>query len=223
MSYIAKIIGSDEKLIAVARPHWIYLLTGFLWIMVFVSLGTVIHYYFEHSFEYTLTPNILNFILDLKIRYLGDHIPVITTAFTLIGIIISWPFFLTYVSAEIGLTNERIIYKTGLIFIEIDQVDLEDIRAERVYHGWMGWFLKYGTICLDCRFLQDVKLPAIRQPYRFVKASHHARLKHPSIDYNEDEFSKNLKHINKKQKENHPRQKIINLKNTIKKNFKQSA
>lgn len=102
-------------------------------------------------------------------------------------------------------------------------MDLEDIRAESVYHGFMGWFLGYGRIRLDCRFLQDVKLPAIRKPYRFVRSSHHARLKHGSIDYNEDEFAKNSEHIEKKQTENHPKQKMKTLRDTIKSSFQKSA
>jgi hypothetical protein len=114
------------------------------------------------------------------------------------------------------------VLKTGLIFVEIDQVDLEDIRAEHVHHGLLGWLLHYGSIRLDCRFIHDVKIPAIGNPYRFVEASHNARLKHPRIAYGEDEFSSNLKLIEHKKSEAHP-QITQKMKNAFKISFWKSA
>lgn len=219
MSYIAKAISDEEKLISLVRPHWIYPLMGFLWLMFFVVWGITLDHFFEPHFE----PYTLNFILDLKIAYITGSLTPISFIFTIVGIFTFWPYFMIYISSEIGLTSERIIYKTGLLFVEIDQVDLEDIRAEHVYHGLLGWVFGYGKIRLDCRFINDVRLVAISNPYRFVRASHNARLKHPSIEYDDDEFAANLVHIAQKQKENRPRTRAQNLKNIIKANFRKSA
>lgn len=219
MSYVTKAISDEERLISLARPHWIYLLTGFFWLLLFILLGLGIDQFFSHH----LDPYTLNFILNLKIMYLSGSLTPISVIFTLIGLSAFWPFFMTYISSEIGLTNERIVLKTGLIFIEIDQVDLEDIRAEHVHHGLLGWLLNYGKIRLDCRFIQDVKMPAIGNPYRFVRASHNARLKHPTIEYGADEFSSNIKLIEHQRKRASPTEITKRLKNSFKINFWKSA
>ena len=215
MSYVSKAISDEERLISLVRPHWMYLLTGFLWLLIFLILGLTIDIYFDHF----LAPYAINFLMSWKIIHFSGAITPISAIFTLVGIVAFWPFFMTYVSTEIGLTNERIILKTGLIFVEIDQVDLDDIRAEHVHHGFLGWLLKYGKITLDCRFIQDVNIPAIGNPYRFVTASHNARLKHPEIVYDEDEFSRNIKLIEHHQKQASPPEKIKRMKNAFKISF----
>ncbi len=219
MSYVAKAISDEERLLTLARPHWIYLMTGFVWWMIFILIGLFLDKYFD---EY-LSRYSLDFFLNLKIIYFSGQVTPISVMFTLIGITAFWPFFMTYISSEIGLTNERIIYKTGLIFVQIDQVDLDDIRAEHIYHGWLGWFLGYGKIRIDCRFIEDLKLPAISKPYRLVKASHNARYRHPEIEYGHDEFSGRLKQIEHHQTQATPAKKIEKLKNQFKISFWKSA
>jgi hypothetical protein len=134
-----------------------------------------------------------------------------------------WPYLITYISTEVGLTNERIIIKSGLILVKVDEVDLEDIRAEHVYHGLLGWLLKYGKIKLDCRFVEDVDILAIANPYRFVKASHKARQMHPRINYNEGEYSANIKSIELKRENNYSPAIIKKLKKQFKNNFSKPA
>jgi hypothetical protein len=219
MSYVSRAISDEERLISLVRPHWIYMLTGFLWLFSFVFLGLAIDIYFDHF----LSAYSFSFFVDLKLIYFSGVITPISALFTLIGVVAFWPFFMTYISSEIGLTNERIVLKRGLIFIEIDQVDLEDIRAEHVQHGLLGWLLKYGKIRLDCRFIQDVNIPAISNPYRFVKASHNARLKHPELEYDKDEFASNIKLIEHHEKHSSSPEVMSRLKNSFKISFWKSA
>lgn len=62
-----------------------------------------------------------------------------------------------------------------MIFVEVEEIELEEIKGEHIHHGLLGRFLKYGAIDFDCRFIGDVSLLAIRKPYRFIKALHVAR------------------------------------------------
>lgn len=194
MSYVRKIINTDEKLLSVSRPHWIYLFEGIFWFISLTVIGFIADLYF---YKY-VGSHAVRFDIDLWIVQFNELRTPIPWCFSFTGFAIFYPLFLSYISAEIGLTNERIIYKHNLIFIEVEQVDLEDIRAEHVSHGWLGWLLGYGRIRLDCRFLDDVRLPAIRNPYRLIKTMHTARMRHPHIDFTDEMLNENLERLKQK-------------------------
>lgn len=215
MSYVRKVIGSDEKLLATFRPHWIYFLEAGLWLVGLSAIGFILDYYL-YAF---LTRNAVHFNVDLYFIVFTESFTPIPWIFVFTGFAIFIPLYLTYISTEVGLTNQRIVYKRGFMFVEIDQVDLEDIRSEHVIHGWFGWLLGYGRIRLDCRFVDDVILPAIRNPYRLVKASHTARLKNPQINYGQDEFWTNQEKIEKARSDARARNKIRTLKEKVKGSF----
>tara|TARA_R110002095_G_scaffold56541_2_gene48465 strand:+ start:1355 stop:2026 length:672 start_codon:yes stop_codon:yes gene_type:complete len=222
MSRIPKIINQTEKLISLKRPHWIYLLEGVFWLLILTILGFVIDHFLYQYAGSRIGANPLLLDVDLWfVKFDEDNTP-IPWIFAFTGAAIFWPYFLIYISQEIALTDQRIIHKKGLIFVTIDQVDLEDIRAEHVYHGLLGWFIGYGSIRLDCRFIDDVHLPAINHPYQMVKASHNARLKHPLIDYDLDEFHTNIESIETKRQEMQRKEKLRRLKQKMKMNFRKA-
>ena len=219
MGYIRKVITKEEKLLSIIRPHWSYLVEGLFWFAGLTILGIIINHYF---YEY-VGLHAIKFKVDLWILQFDQRHTPIPWAFALTGFGVFWPLFLAYISAEVGLTEQRIIYKRGLMFIQIEQVDLEDIRAEHVSHGWLGWLLGYGRIRLDCRFIDDVWLPAMRDPYKLIKASHTARMKHPQIEYTPDNLTLNLEAIERQKQKAYIKGKIKRLKTNIKTGFKEAA
>ena len=219
MGYVRKIITPDEKLLLVMRPHWIYLFEGILWFAVLTIAGLVIDYYF---YLY-VGSHAVRFDIDLwavKFNELSTPIPWV---FSFTGFAVFFPLFLAYISAEVGLTDQRIIYKRNLLFIEIVQVDLGDITAEHISHGWFGWLLGYGRLRLDCRFIDDVWLPAMRKPYRLIKAMHHAKAHHPGIDYTHDMLMSNLERIERERRENQTSEKIRKMKDGVIRGFRRVA
>jgi len=216
MSYVRKVISNQEKLLCVFHASWSYVVEGLFWFVTLTTIGLIVDHYF---YQYVGPDTFLN--IDLWVVHLGIKLSGISMIFAIIGFAVFWTLFLVYMSSEIGLTDQRIIYKKGLIFIQIDQVDLEDIRAEQVFHGWFGWLFGYGRIRLDCRFIHDVWLPTIHDPYRLVKASHNARLKHPLIEYGQDEFQANLQRIEAQKEEK--QSKFKKLKRMIKQRFQKAA
>lgn len=191
MSYIKKIISPQEKLMVQTRLHWIYLVESILWFAGIFIFGLVTDHYLTayadaKMFYYYI--DIFGFQFD---RYRAP-VPYI---FAAMGLFAFWSVFSVYISTEIGLTDRRIIHKKGLIMIDIQQIELEDIRAEDVNHGIFGWLFKYGRIHFDCRFIDDIYLPAIREPYRLVKAVHTARMRHEKVVYTEDDLDADLNRI----------------------------
>lgn len=197
MSYVRKVIGSDEKLVLITRLHWIYLVEAILLFVLFLGLGLLVDY----GLWWYAGSKILHYEIDLHfITFNQDRTP-IPWMMGLAGIAVFWPLFLKYISTEIGLTDRRIIHKKGLIMIEVQQAELEDIRGEQVLHGWLGWLLGYGRLHFDCRFIDDVYLPATRDPYRLVKAVHTARMRHDSIPYTVDDLDSDIVRIDQKRVE----------------------
>lgn len=218
MSYVRKVVSHQERLLCIFQPHWIYVAEGVFWFFVLTAAGLIVDHFFysyvgEHRFFH-------GHIGGLHFRGRFSEISLI---FMTIGIGVFWTYLMVYVSSEIGLTDQRIIHKKGLVFIEVDQVDLEDIRAEQVFHGWFGWLLGYGRIRMNCRFIEDVWLPAIYNPYRLVKASHNARLKHPLIEYGVDEFHANMERIDQTRQEQKNKQALFRLRRVIKARFGKAA
>ncbi|MCB1530331.1 MAG: PH domain-containing protein [Rhodospirillales bacterium] len=171
MSYVHKIIGLDERLIGVSRLHWIYTLQGLLWFTGLAVVGVLIDQYLWAYFGNRVP--FYRWALD-GFGFDAQHTG-IKWLFAGAGLYIFLVYFIKTLATEVALTSRRVIYKTGLIFVEVEEIELEEIKGEHIHHGLLGRFLKYGAIDFDCRFIGDVSLPAIRKPYRFIKALHVAR------------------------------------------------
>lgn len=170
MAYIHKIVGSDEKLIGIARLHWIYLIKGLLYLAACAFFAWALN-------------ALLFYGLSVLAGILGQSaslLPLVALTTYLmpfmlsIGAIIFLFHLCKMLSTEIGLTSRRVIRKDGLIFVRVNEVDLEEIRGQNLDLGWFRRFLGYGYLNLDCRFIGDIKLPAIEKPERFLKALHKA-------------------------------------------------
>ncbi len=163
MSFINRIIGPDEELIGICRVHWVYGIKGILWLLGFTALGLFIKYS----------------ILSVGFLQAVPAFALIAGYFFWIGLSIGIVLFITFVivmiSTEIALTTKRVIFKTGMIATDVKEVDLEEIKAADVDNGWFGRFLNYGYVLFDARFVQNMQLPEIYDPYRFVKALNEVR------------------------------------------------
>lgn len=167
MAFIERTIGPDEQLIGIARLHWIYGVRGLVWLGGFIALGAAI----DWTIRYLLGASIANPALD-GILAIG------TAAFWICLSIGAWMFlfyFFMLLATELGLTTKRLIYKKGLIMVKTEGIDLEEVKGAYVDAEVLGRFLNYGTIHFDTRFIQDVELPAIADPYRFIKAMNDQR------------------------------------------------
>ncbi len=159
MAFIHKIVGPDEKLVGIARLHWIYAVKGLTWLLGLMAFGVFVKFQ-------------LAGLLD------GGLMPIGNAVFW-IGTVLGAIFFLFYtvmmLTTELGLTTKRCIYKRGWLFVDVREVDLEEIKSSSVDNGILGRLLNYGYILMDARFIEDVGLPAVADPYRFTKAMNHIR------------------------------------------------
>lgn len=179
MAYVHKILSDDEKLISISKLHWIYPLEGMLIFILFFVAGALADHFLEVYTGKSSVPMHISVGWLLIDNASGPFKWLLGIA----GFAVFCPLFLAYISTEVGLTDKRLIYKKGVLFIEVQELDLEDIRAENIIHGWFGWLFRYGKIQFDCRFVNSLFIPAVKNPYRLIKASHIARMKRPDFDF----------------------------------------
>ena len=173
MAYVPNIIGKDEKLIGIARLHWIYIVSGLTWFLGLTYVGTFIQGLVE-QFAIYVSQTITSPSLMVMLMNIGDNALFVMMA---IGGCILLFNVLKVISTEIGLSNRRVIMKSGIIFVKVKQIDIEEIRGESLDLGSFGRMLNYGALNLDCRFIGDVKLPFIARAETFLKALHAQRAK----------------------------------------------
>ena len=192
MAFINKVISPDEKLIGIARLHWIYGAKGLAWLGGLILLGGGIDI-------------LLTSYVDVGLAPIGNAVFWVCT---LLGVVLFSIYFIAMMTSELGLTTERFIYKRGWLMVDVREIDLEEIKSETVDNGVWGRFLNYGYVQLDARFIADIGLPAISDPYRFIKAMNEARtnIKKDSmrvvIDQhsgNADNVARGLRHLQKKE------------------------
>lgn len=171
MAYIKKIVAKDEELIGIARIHWIYALRGLFWFALLAGSGWFINSLMTRILLGTGSAIDSYYIANMLIT-LGNGAMLFLTAG---GFLVFFLFSVKLVSTEVGLTDRRVIHKEGLIFVKVHQIDHEEIRGEKLDLGWFGRILDYGYLMLDCRFIGDVRLPAIENPERFLRALHTMR------------------------------------------------
>ena len=171
MSYVRKLMAPEEKLIGIARLHWIYILKGIFWFVILAGAGWL--------FNVAMTRMVLSVGETMDSVYLLSMMMSVNNGvmfFLMGGGFLVFLLFVTDVlTTEIGLSSRRVMHKKGLIFVKVKQIDLEEIRGENLDLGYFGRILGYGYIMLDCRFIGDVRLPAIEHPERFMRALHQAR------------------------------------------------
>ncbi|MGB6976595.1 MAG: PH domain-containing protein, partial [Gammaproteobacteria bacterium] len=132
MSYIDNNLMSDEKVLYRAKPHWII-----FWPTLFFLLLSLALYAFG------LKQPLLNAPFTIHLSSLMARLALI------LAIILAMPEFITYATSEYGLTNKRVLMKTGLfrrISLDIRLTRVESIAVQQTL---LGQLLDYGSILIS--------------------------------------------------------------------------
>ncbi len=165
MRYLKKALQDNERPICRSHLHWIYMATGFVWLLFLAGIGwtsdiALWNYYGEAIPEYILTAP---FQLSLEPGFIGWF-------FTAGGAFIFVAQWLNFISTDLVVTTRRVLYKRGLMKVKIDGTDIGDILGAHIDQGWFGQFFGYGKLHLDCRFIEDVYIPYVKNPYGVMHA-----------------------------------------------------
>ncbi|MFO0441947.1 MAG: PH domain-containing protein, partial [Betaproteobacteria bacterium] len=71
---------------------------------------------------------------------------------------------------ELGLTNKRVISKTGIISRRSEEMKLGSIETVEIDQGVLGRILGYGNIRVSGRGISDVVLDKVADPMTVKRA-----------------------------------------------------
>lgn len=71
---------------------------------------------------------------------------------------------------ELGVTNKRVICKTGIISRKSEEMKLASIETVEIDQGILGRILGYGNIHISGRGISDVVLRAVKDPMAVKRA-----------------------------------------------------
>jgi len=142
MSYIRNSLGANETLHYLAHFHWSKYAAAYGALIVSAILGIIVAY---NSPWLALLPPLVGLAIFLAIM-----VPIWAT--------------------EIGVTNQRIIYKTGLVSRSTSELQLRSIEEVNMDQTVLGRILGYGKLQIHGTGAEDIILPNLGDPLELRKA-----------------------------------------------------
>jgi uncharacterized membrane protein YdbT with pleckstrin-like domain len=150
MSYIQKSLGDGERIVGVARFHWLYTLRACLALIVPVILLLGIVIYADEG--------------NRTLLGIGG------LALLILGIGVFFSMMIRKWTTEIGITSHRFVKKTGFMSLHTDEMALPNIEGVRVSQSFLGKIFGYGRLRIEGTGDDDVDLPVIEDPIGFRRA-----------------------------------------------------
>lgn len=154
MSYIRSSLGANETAHYIAHFHWINYVLAFGVLIISVILGLTAGSYY----------NAQNAGAEWLVLITLALIPMIVGG--IIFLVIMVPIWTT----EIGVTNQRIIYKTGFISRSTQELQLRSIEEVNMQQSVLGRIFNYGKIDIHGTGEEDISLPNLGDAVTLRKA-----------------------------------------------------
>jgi uncharacterized membrane protein YdbT with pleckstrin-like domain len=144
MGYIEQSLGASEVLIARARFQWLYHAVAAMALLV---------------------------ALAAAVFPFGNYRSLLLASTAVVaGLIVSSAIMIPIWSTEIGVTNQRLIVKRGLLARRTDEIGLWAIEEANLDQSILGRLLGFGRINVQGTGDDAMSIPAIADPLRFRKA-----------------------------------------------------
>ena len=193
MLYVQQSLGPQEEILMGARFHWVYTMQAIGWIMFGLALGILVG---SIAIWWDVTQ-------DIRVRFPGVPGDLYGRAWTevvrskggylhilwqqhfiirfcilglfLVGLYLFAHMMIVKATTEIAVTNERIVYKKGLIARHVGELNIDRIEGVSVQQGVLGRMLGYGRVCIRGMGVGEVMLPPIESPLEFRMAVNEAK------------------------------------------------
>lgn len=138
MSYVASTLGQYERILFRTGYHWL------VWVgcamLVMPAVGVAIGLYPFSALDVSFL------ILSLIPAPVGVY------------------YFARAMLVEIVVTNERFVYKTGLIAFRTEEIALDNIETIKIKQSIPGRLLRYGTITVRGTGSEFIKIRLVNDP-----------------------------------------------------------
>lgn len=176
MDYIRHSLSDDEKLIHIARFHWMYTVQAVFNVIFGMVLSIAIIIFatkYQPVMLKTVSTEGLSFIQQIQILHPG--IKILAFFVFLMGLLKFAQMMIIKATTEVGVTDVRLVYKRGLVARAVGEINIDRIEGVNVLQGILGRLFGYGRVMVRGMGVGEVVLPPIAQPIRFKKAIEKAR------------------------------------------------
>jgi hypothetical protein len=194
MLYVQQSLGPDEEILMGARFHWMYTVRAVFWILFGLAIGIAVGY---GAIWWTVTQHIRDYYPGLPdelfnemwysvVKEKGGYLKILWSlhpmlrfgilGFFLLGLFLFAHLMIIKATTEIAVTNQRVIYKKGLVARHVGELGIDRIEGVSVSQGVWGRIWGYGTVIIRGMGVGEVILPPlIEEPISFRKAIQEAR------------------------------------------------
>jgi uncharacterized membrane protein YdbT with pleckstrin-like domain len=125
MSYVQRVLQPGEQVRHISSIHWIVYLPA-----IVLALLTVVAFWFSET------------------RYLTGFWRYTAYALALVTVVFLIQEWLQWWVTEIAVTNRRVIYKTGLIRRQTNEMNMDKVESVQINQSILGRMLDYGTVTI---------------------------------------------------------------------------
>ncbi len=174
MLYVEQSLGPDEELVHIGKFHWFYTVQAFLAILwgVFASLVVIGGAVFAYVQLGKFPPDIGFFS---AVRYLHPGIRIFSFIVFVLGLMSFAQMMVVKATTEIAITNNRLVYKRGLVARNVGEISIDRIEGVNVLQSILGRIFNYGRLAIRGMGIGEVVLPPIEDPIVFRKAIERAK------------------------------------------------
>jgi uncharacterized membrane protein YdbT with pleckstrin-like domain len=150
MTYIEKSLGDGERVVSIARFHWLYDAKAWLALILPIAIFIAVMARTDDA--------------NRQIYMIGALVLVV------IGVAVFFKMMIRKWTTEIGITSHRFVKKTGFPSLHTDEVALPNIEGVRVNQNIWGRIFGYGWLRIEGTGDDSVDLPMIGDPVGFRRA-----------------------------------------------------
>ncbi|MCK5384477.1 MAG: PH domain-containing protein [Alphaproteobacteria bacterium] len=177
MLYVQQSLGPDEELVYVGKFHWMYTVGAFMSILWGLMLSILIMFASYKGYE------MLGYLSDDDVGFLGaikeihPAIRGVAFLFFVLGLVKFAHMMVIKVTTEIAITNNRLVYKRGLVARHVGEISIDRIEGVNVLQTILGRIFDYGRVMIRGMGVGEVVLPPIEDPITFRRAIEEAKIR----------------------------------------------
>ena len=117
----------------------------------------------------------VGFFAAIKIIHPG--IRGVSFLFFILGLVKFAQMMVVKVTTEIAITNNRLVYKRGLVARHVGEISIDRIEGVNVLQPILGRIFNYGRVMVRGMGVGEVLLPPIEDPISFRRAIEEAKVR----------------------------------------------
>lgn len=174
MLYVEQSLGPEEELVHIGSFHWMYTFQAGMTI-VWGMLASIM-VIFASVFMYKQFGQFPEALPTFEaIQYLHPGLRIFAFLMFILGLLSFAQMMVTKATTEIAITNNRLVYKRGLVARHVGEISIDRIEGVNVLQSILGRIFNYGRVAIRGMGVGEVVLPPIEDPIEFRKSIEKAK------------------------------------------------